>query len=119
MSGAGSCFKLHGKNIVLSDDGRSAERTASYNHGVVISQSPLRPGHIFRVCHHFSYNHGVVISQSPLRPGHIFRVCHNFTLSLHSTIVIPVSGVVGSLNCYTLWLERNSLQHSVCNFVKY
>ena len=45
-----ACFKLHGKNILLSDDGRNAERTASYNHGIVISRHPLRPGHVFRVC---------------------------------------------------------------------
>ena len=43
-------FKLHGKNVVLSDGGRSAERTASYNNGVVISHKPVRPGQLFRVC---------------------------------------------------------------------
>jgi len=47
---AGACFKLHGKNIILNDDGRSAERRASYNHGIVISRYPLRPGHVFQVC---------------------------------------------------------------------
>ena len=46
---ADACFKLHGKNIILSDDGRSAERRASYNHGIVISRHPLRPGHVFQV----------------------------------------------------------------------
>jgi len=46
---AESCFRLHGRNIELSDDGMSAERTASYNHGLVISRHPLRPGRVFRV----------------------------------------------------------------------
>jgi len=48
---AGACFKLHGKNIILSDDGRSAERRASYNQGIVISRYPLRPRHVFQVCY--------------------------------------------------------------------
>lgn len=51
---AEACFKLHGRNIVLSDDGKAAERTASYDHGIVISRSPLRPGRIFRVSELFT-----------------------------------------------------------------
>jgi len=48
-SNAELCFNIHGKNVVLSDGGRTAERTSSYNHAIVISHQPLRPAQLFRV----------------------------------------------------------------------
>ena len=48
-SNAELCFDIHGKNVVLSDGGRTAERTSSYNHAIVISHQPLRPAQLFRV----------------------------------------------------------------------
>jgi neuralized-like protein 4 len=51
--GAKGCVEfhagLHGKNILLGDGDKSAERISSYNQAVVISRRPLLPGQLFRV----------------------------------------------------------------------
>lgn len=39
----------HGKNIMISNGGLTADRTESYNQGIIVTSQPLRKKHMFQV----------------------------------------------------------------------